>query len=48
MAGAARHADRRRGNDTYLVDNAGDAVFENENNGSDQVQTSINYGLAST
>ena len=38
MAGGA-------GNDTYVVDNAGDAVIENANDGVDTVNTSINYAL---
>ena len=34
------------GNDTYIVDNAGDVVFEIANNGIDMVQSSVSYALA--
>ena len=33
------------GNDTYFVDNAGDAVIENPGEGNDAVFASVNYGL---
>ena len=32
-------------NDTYIVDNAGDIVVENANEGIDLVQSTINYSL---
>jgi Ca2+-binding RTX toxin-like protein len=34
------------GNDTYFVDNVGDGVLENSNEGTDSVFTSVNYTLA--
>jgi len=34
------------GNDTYIVDNAGDVVFEMANKGIDMVQSSVSYALA--
>ncbi len=36
-----------RGNDTYIVDNAADAIIENMNEGTDSVQSSLSYTLAS-
>jgi Ca2+-binding RTX toxin-like protein len=33
------------GNDVYFVDNAGDVVIENVNEGNDTVYASIDYGL---
>jgi trimeric autotransporter adhesin len=35
------------GNDTYIVDNAGDVVIENAGEGTDTVQASVDYALAS-
>ena len=34
------------GNDTYFVDNIGDVIFENANEGTDAVFTSVDYTLA--
>ncbi len=34
------------GNDTYLVDNIGDIIFENANEGSDAVKASVSYTLS--
>ncbi|MES2356088.1 MAG: hypothetical protein V4568_17125 [Pseudomonadota bacterium] len=34
------------GNDTYLVNNAGNAVFENANEGNDTIIASVNYALS--
>jgi Ca2+-binding RTX toxin-like protein len=34
-----------KGNDTYFVDNAGDTVIENANEGTDTVNASTHYGL---
>ncbi len=36
------------GNDVYVVDNAGDLVAENANEGADEVRSSISYTLTST
>jgi len=36
----------RLGNDTYVVDNAADLVFESENEGIDAVQASVSYTLS--
>ena len=35
-----------QGNDTYIVDNIGDVVIEANNQGTDNVQASVNYTLA--
>lgn len=34
------------GNDTYFIDNAGDSIVENSNEGTDLVQSTISYTLA--
>jgi Ca2+-binding RTX toxin-like protein len=36
------------GNDTYIVDNPGDVVIENPNEGTDTVQSSITYALGAS
>jgi Ca2+-binding RTX toxin-like protein len=36
----------RAGDDTYFVDHAGDAVFENEDEGEDSVYSSVSYSTA--
>ena len=36
------------GNDIYMVDNIGDIVSENDNEGTDMVQSSITYGLGAS
>ena len=33
------------GNDTYMVDNVGDAITENDGEGTDTVQGSVSYTL---
>jgi Ca2+-binding RTX toxin-like protein len=33
------------GNDTYVVDNSGDVVIENSDNGTDTVLSSISFAL---
>jgi Ca2+-binding RTX toxin-like protein len=35
-----------KGNDTYIIDNAADTVVENTGEGSDAVQSSVNYALS--
>ncbi len=48
LLNGAGGADRMLGgasNDTYFVDNAGDVVFENANEGTDAVFASVNYAL---
>jgi trimeric autotransporter adhesin len=48
LLNGAGGADRMLGgasNDTYFVDNAGDVVFENANEGTDAVFASVNYSL---
>jgi serralysin len=34
------------GNDSYIVDNLGDGITENENEGTDSVQSSVSYSLS--
>jgi len=41
MARAARIADRRTGNDTYIVDSQGDRTTEFPGEGTDTVQSSV-------
>ena len=45
MAARRRHDDRWLGNDTFYVDNAGDTVKENSNEGTDTVFANVNYTL---
>ena len=40
-----RHHDRRSGDDTYIVDNAGDFIVESGGGGTDSVQSSITLDL---